>query len=81
MTKKAAAEKTAAPRKAPKNMVVSEKSIKSSAARVIDQGSLVSAEIMYVINQLGRSATQDEIDATVVAVRKMKWADLMAGLE
>ena len=61
--------------------IVSEKSIKSSAARVTAQGSLVSAEIMFVQRQLGRSATQEEIDASVVAVRKMKWADIMGGLE
>jgi len=64
-----------------KRTVVSEKTIKSSAARVTSQGTLVSAEIMYVQRQLGRSATQEEIDASVVAVRKMKWVDVMGGIE
>lgn len=81
MTKKRVASAKAHAQKSERLTPVSEKSIKSSAARVTAQGTLVSAEIQYVINALGRSATQQQIDECVIAVRKMKWADIVAGMD
>jgi len=71
---KAAAVKTPAVKK-PGKMAVTETNIKKAAVRLIPQGLLVSSEIHYVQRTLGTSATQEQIDATVVAVRKMPWAE------
>lgn len=60
--------------KKPGKVLVSESTIKKAASRLIAQGLLVSSEIDYIQRTLGTSATQQEIEDTVVAVRKMPWA-------
>lgn len=60
--------------KKPGKVLVSESAIKKAALRLIAQGLLVSSEIDYIQRTLGTSATQQEIEDSVVAVRKMPWA-------
>ncbi len=58
------------------NLPVSELNLKKSALRVLGQ-KLVSPEVAYIQRTLGATATQDEIDASVLRVRKMPWASLV----
>ena len=59
-----------------KRMPVSATNIAKAAERLLSQR-LVSTEIDYIRRTLGASSTQDEIDANVVAVRKMPWASIV----
>ncbi len=59
-----------------KKMPVSPSNIARAAERLLSQR-LVSTEIDYVQRTLGTSSTQQQIDATVVAVRKMPWASIV----
>ena len=59
-----------------RSLPVSESNLKKSAVRLLGQ-KLVSTEVHYIQRTLGPSATQQEIDATVVAVRKMPWASIV----
>lgn len=59
------------------SVVVSETNLRKTAIRVLGQR-LVSTEIAYIQRTLGSSATQQELDATVLAVRKMPWASIVA---
>jgi hypothetical protein len=58
-------------------LVVSETNLRKTAIRILGQR-LVSPEVAYIQRTLGASATQQEMDATVLAVRKMPWASLVA---
>ena len=60
-----------------KRIPVSETNVRKAAVRLIPHG-LVSTEIHYIQRILGNSATQDQIDEKVVAVRKMKWDSIVA---
>ena len=62
-------------RKSKAKMRVSEGNITKAAMRLLTQR-LVSPEIQYIQRVLGTSATQDDIDANVIAVRKMPWASV-----
>ncbi len=55
---------------------VSELNLRKTALRLLGQR-LVSPEIEYVQRKLGNSATQQELDAMVLAVRKMPWASIV----
>lgn len=55
---------------------VSEINIKKAAIRLLNQ-TLVSSEIHYVQRVLGHSATQTDIDANVLSVRKLPWASIV----
>ena len=66
--------KIAKPRK-PARISVSELNVRKAATRLL-KVKLVSTEISYVQRVLGSTATQDEIDARVLAVRTMPWADI-----
>lgn len=57
-------------------MLVSEGNLAKAAMRLLSQR-LVSTEIIYVQRALGAKATQQDIDAQVVAVRKMPWAEIV----
>ncbi len=59
------------PRKA--KISVSELNIRKAATRLLGV-KLVSTEVSYVQRVLGASATQEEVDAKVVAVRGLPWA-------
>jgi hypothetical protein len=59
-----------------KRTPVSETNLRKAAARVLGQ-SLVSTEVQYIQRTLGASATESELDASVLAVRKMPWASII----
>ena len=56
---------------------VSELNLRKTANRLLG-GTLVSTEVSFIQRELGASATQEELDAKVVAVRKMPWASIVA---
>ena len=58
-------------------LAVTENNLRKTAMRVLGQ-TLVSTEVHYIQRTLGNSATQQEMDATVLAVRKMPWASIVA---
>lgn len=60
-----------------KRIAVSELNLRKTAERVLGN-SLVSPEVQYLQRTLGTSVTQTEMDATVVAVRKLPWASIIA---
>ena len=57
-------------------MTVSAANIAKAAQRLLSQR-LVSTEIDYIQRTLGNSSTQTEIDANVLAVRKLPWASIV----
>ena len=59
-----------------KKLPVSAINIARAAERLLSQR-LVSTEIDYIQRTLGTSSTQQELDANVVAVRKMPWASIV----
>jgi hypothetical protein len=63
--------------KAPREpkIIVSDANIGRAAMRLLSQR-LVSTEVHYVQRQLGRSATQQDIDTQVIAVRKLPWTSI-----
>jgi hypothetical protein len=65
------------PRVIRKTIPVSELNLSKAAMRLLGQR-LVSPEVQYIQRTLGLSATQEELDDKVVAVRKMPWAKLVA---
>jgi len=58
-----------------KKLPVSDLNLKKTAIRLLGQ-SLVSNEVLYIQRNLGATATQQQLDETVVAVRKMPWAQI-----
>lgn len=58
---------------------VSDKRIQQTAMRLLNDD-LVSVELKFVQNELGNTATQDEIDQAVTEVRNMPWSKLMSAL-
>jgi len=58
---------------------VSDKRIQQAAMRLLNDD-LVSVELKFVQNELGNTATQDEIDQAVTQVRNMPWSKLMSAL-
>ena len=59
----------------PSKVSVSELNIRKAAARLLTV-KLVSTEIGYVQRVLGNTATQEEIDEKVLAVRRMPWNEI-----
>ena len=55
---------------------VSETNLRKAATRVLGH-SLVSTEVQYIQRTLGAKATQQVLDATILAVRKMPWASIV----
>ena len=64
------------PRVIQKTIPVTESNLSKAAMRLLGQR-LVSPEVQYIQRALGASATQEELDANVLAVRKMPWAKLV----
>ena len=64
------------PRVIRKTIPVSELNLSKAAMRLLGQR-LVSPEVQYIQRTLGLSATQEELDDKVIAVRKMPWAKLV----
>jgi hypothetical protein len=69
--------KSPTPRKRKVN--VSDKRIQQTAMRLLNDD-LVSVELRFVQNELGNTATQDEIDQAVTQVRNMPWSKLMSAI-
>ena len=61
---------------AARSVSVSETNLRKSAVRLLGH-QLVSPEVAYLQRTMGSSATQDEIDRNVMAVRKMPWASIV----
>jgi K+/H+ antiporter YhaU regulatory subunit KhtT len=59
-----------------KKLPVSAANITKAASRLLTQR-LVSTEIDYVQRTLGNSSSQQQIDATVLAVRKLPWSSIV----
>ncbi|HEX6099697.1 MAG TPA: hypothetical protein VF432_25510 [Thermoanaerobaculia bacterium] len=59
-----------------KKVPVSANNIAKAASRLLSQR-LVSTEVEYIQRTLGNSSTQEELDANVLAVRKLPWASLV----
>ncbi len=55
---------------------VTESNLKKTAVRLLGQG-LVSPEVEYIQRSLGASATQEQLDKSVLAVRRMPWSQIM----
>jgi hypothetical protein len=56
-------------------IAVSELNLRRAASRLL-RSKLVSTEIDYLRKELGTTATQDEVDAKVLAVRAMPWSSI-----
>ena len=61
---------------ASKNIPVTEANVRKASARLLPS-TLVSTEIAYVQRVLGSSATQEALDAKVLAVRAMPWSSIV----
>ncbi len=59
-----------------KKLPVSSGNIAKAAERLLSQR-LVSTEIDYIQRTLGASSTQETLDATVMAVRKLPWSSIV----
>jgi hypothetical protein len=57
---------------------VTDLNLRKAAQRLLGQ-SLVSTEMQYVQKVLGASATQQEIDENVIAVRRLPWTSIAQG--
>jgi len=57
-------------------VAVSEANLGKTAMRVLGQR-LVSPEVQYIQRTLGNAATQQQLDDHVLAVRKMKWSNIV----
>lgn len=55
---------------------VSELNLRKAATRLL-ASALVTPEIFFIQRELGASATQADLDAKVVAVRNMPWAEIV----
>jgi hypothetical protein len=58
-----------------KRMPVSATNINKAALRLLPQR-LVSTEIDYILRTMTSTSTQDEIDASVLGVRKLPWSTI-----
>jgi hypothetical protein len=54
---------------------VSELNVRKAATRLMNT-KLVSVEVSYVQRVLGNTATQEQLDERVLAVRRMPWAEI-----
>ncbi|HVE72306.1 MAG TPA: hypothetical protein VNI54_13135 [Thermoanaerobaculia bacterium] len=59
-----------------KRIPVSETNLRKAALRLLPTA-LVSTELDYVQRVLGNTATQQDIDANVLAVRKLAWSAIV----
>ena len=57
-------------------ITVSELNLRKAAKRLLGVA-LVSPEVAYVQRELGATATQQEVDDKVIAIRKMPWASIV----
>lgn len=59
-----------------KKVAVSEANLRKAASRLLAH-KLVSTEVAYIQRELGASATQEALDAKVLAVRSMPWSSIV----
>lgn len=59
-----------------KKIAVSETNLRKAASRLLATR-LVSTEVAYLQRELGNTATQDVVDAKILAVRAMPWASIV----
>lgn len=59
-----------------KKIAVSESNLKKAATRLLST-KLVSTEVAYIQRELGTTATQEVVDAKVIAVRAMPWSSIV----
>ncbi len=59
-----------------KKVAVSEANLRKAAARLLTN-KLVSTEVAYIQRELGSTATQEILDAKVLAVRSMPWSSIV----
>jgi len=62
--------------KAPPRLRVSELNLRKASERLLGQH-LVSSEMHYVQRNLGTTATQQQIDEHVIAVRSLPWSSIV----
>ena len=67
---------TAVDAKSSARVAVSELNLRRAAKRLLG-GTLVCTEVSYIQRELGTKSTQEELDAKVLAVRKMPWASIV----
>ena len=67
---------TTAKREVKSKVAVSEANLRKAASRLLATR-LVSTEIVYVQRELGASATQEDLDAKVLAVRALPWSSIV----
>lgn len=58
-----------------KKLTVSDLNLKKAAIRLLGQ-KLVSNEVLYIQRNLPATATQEQLDENVLAVRKLPWAEI-----
>ena len=58
-----------------KKLSVSDLNLKKTAIRLLGQ-TLVSNEVLYIQRNLAATATQQQLDDNVLAVRKLPWAEI-----
>jgi hypothetical protein len=62
----------------PKLVSVSERNLQNAAIRLLPRNNrLVSTEVDYLRRTLGDKATQQQIDDSVLTVRRLPWAELV----
>ena len=76
MPRAAAVKKPAVKREVKAKVAVSEANLRKAADRLLPTR-LVSTEMSYVQRELGASATQEDLDAKILAVRKLPWASIV----
>jgi hypothetical protein len=57
-------------------VAVSELNLRKAAKRLLGSA-LVSPEVAYIQRELGTRATQQDLDAKILAVRKLPWASIV----
>ena len=57
-------------------IAVSELNLRKAATRLLTSG-LVSTEVAYIQRVLGNTATQEDVDAKVIAVRALPWSSIV----
>ena len=62
--------------KAKAKVAVTESNMRKAAARLLPNA-LVSTEMSFVQRELGASATQEDLDAKIIAVRALPWASIV----
>jgi hypothetical protein len=60
----------------PKKISITEGTVLKASTRLL-AANLVSTEIAYVQRTLGATATQEALDAKVIAVRSMPWTSIV----